>query len=266
MWIPEDYNRTEIRLEARFDGTVTYAASSSTETMLISGETPWLLYAFLLAVTLVVISWFVLKKGTKKKSLEDKKEKYPAGGQQESIPVSIAISFPLIEKPYPNVWGVNEDFQIICDNEGKHVTVDKIRLYANDDLIGEAPGASDKISITHRFREKGKYNMICELSGGELHEPAKVQKELTIVDYREEIVALYHSFLEHLKERGIQIVKDATPQEIQQLASQMKNNEGMVKNIVRCFEEAQYSIHPVNRKYYETAWYALYQIKGAGGK
>ena len=278
--IPQDYNEREMRLQARFDGTEIHLPSSSTATMLINEQNPWswLPYVLLLAGALAAMIGFMLKRRIKNKPAEDKKgedekkkaEKEEGDPTAENIEgaslLSMALGFPEIEEPYPDVWGVNEEIKITCDvsdNEGKPATADKIKLLANKELISEVAASSGKISVVHKFMEKGNYEIVCDFSGNELYKPATAKKELKIVDYREEIVALYHSFLEYLKGRGVSIVENATPREVQELALQLKVDKRMVENIIRSFEEAQYSIHPINRKHYKTAWYAFHRIGGA---
>ncbi len=271
--IPEDYQGKEMTLEARFEGTEIHLPSFSRASMSISGDTlwPWLMYVLLIAGVLAAIAGFALKKRknnpkekTEVEGKESKEEGVPAEGISE---ISITMTFPQVEEPYPDVWGVDEDFRIACnisDSQGNPVTVGNLKLYANNEPIGEVAATSGRTSIGHKFRNKGNYSVICEFSGNMLYKPSRVERDLRIVDYREEIVALYHSFLEHLRGREVAIAEDATPREIQQLAIQIKINGRMVENIVRCFEEAQYSTHPIDRQHYRTAWHALYQIERAG--
>jgi len=273
--IPEEYSEKEMRLEARFEGTDIHMPSSTAATMVISQETLWLwlLCILLLAGAVMSIVGFALKRRNRKGNPEDKEEATEEKAKEEGLPaggtsqILMNMSFPDVEEPFPDVWGVDEDFRIACslsDTEGKPVTVDGIKLYANNELIEEVFAVSGRTSISHKFGEKGTYNIKCEFPGNKLHMQATAEKELRIVDYREEIVALYHSFLEHLRGRDISIAEDATPREVQQLAVQTKINEKTVEKIVRCFEEAQYSIHPIDREHYKTAWHALYQINRAG--
>jgi hypothetical protein len=271
--IPEDYQGKGMVLEARFEGTEIHLPSFSRASMSISGDTlwPWLMYVLLIAGVLGATVAFALKR--RKNNPEDKKEVEGKEPKEEGVAaegmseISITMTFPQVEEPYPDVWGVDEDFRIACsisDNQGSPVTVGNLKLYANNELIGEVATTSGRTSIGHKFRNKGNYRVTCEFSGNMLYKPAKAERDLRIVDYREEIVALYHSFLEHLRGREVAIAEDATPREIQQLAIQIKINERMVENIVRCFEEAQYSTHPIDRQHYRTAWHALYQIERAG--
>ena len=77
-----------------------------------------------------------------------------------------------------------------------------------------------------------------------------------MVDYREEIVDLYNSFKQRLQKHGIEIKEHTTPREIEAkvLAAKPDISPGVLDRFISIFEEADYSLHPVNRSNYAQAF------------
>ena len=93
-------------------------------------------------------------------------------------------------------------------------------------------------------------------------EISAAERELRVVDYREEIVSLYGAFLEFLNEKHVEISDEMTAREIENLlVSTGEFDPESVQKVADCFERAEYSMHPIRRKDYETIYTSLTELE-----
>ena len=168
--------------------------------------------------------------------------------------------FPQVPPPFPDVWGVGYPFEV------------ESRLVGDDgSAIGDAPVACEVDGSTAqsartdddggmtfrlRFGTPGEYVLTVVFEGSEEFRPASARRSLRVVDYREEVVRLYHAFLERMRENGVEISREATPREAQEVLRRGGMDEETLESLTWCFEEADYSTHEVARKHYEEAYLA----------
>ena len=173
---------------------------------------------------------------------------------------TLAIDFPQIREPLPDVWGIGDELHISCSiKDGHHeVAAETIEIYLDKNLLSEVQvDESGKGDLAHTIQAKGEY-----VVGGRLRK-SKGERLIRIVDYREEIVNLFNSLLQRVQAGGTDIPSESTPREIQQrlLSAQTGINEKLLEQIMECFEEAEYSQHPMKRYHYEVmflSWRALF--------
>ena len=79
-----------------------------------------------------------------------------------------------------------------------------------------------------------------------------------VVDYRAEVVRLYNDFLRRLRESGAPIRPESTPRETESLLVQegRVSDEKALDQLIREFEEADYSTHPLRRDAFIRAYRA----------
>ena len=178
---------------------------------------------------------------------------------------NLTIVFPLLDSGIPDVWGIEESFQVkvVCrDEEDKPVTTGKIKIYINESLLSNISIKNGESYFNHLFAEKGEYDFRCEFLGNKYCQPSSLSRKIRIVDFREEIVSMYNSLLEHLRAKGIQVRINMTPREAEQAAVKEQINRESMSDITECFELAQYSTHPIKSKYYVTMFKATERIMG----
>ena len=92
----------------------------------------------------------------------------------------------------------------------------------------------------------------------------EAERSIRIVEYREEVIGLFNSLLQHLRSRGIHLPSEATPREIQRrvLADNSDVDEAHLDKVVRCFEEADYSLHTIGRRQYEAMYLSRRAVLG----
>jgi hypothetical protein len=115
-----------------------------------------------------------------------------------------------------------------------------------------------RFEISHVFSVKGDHTMQASISRTSGHPLETAKIELRVVDYREEIIALYNRFLERIADYGICARDEMTAREIEKFILRKGgfSQEGLRK-ITVSFEKAEYSNHLLARREYETMYLSL---------
>ena len=189
-----------------------------------------------------------------------------ATDDNHSYGITLSIEFPQIEASLPDVWGLDEDLDVIC----RLINSEGIPLAAKalDFLIGKNKSIittdADGIgTLRCTFSKKGQFKLTARYNGEPGIEKASVNRLIRIVDYREEIVDLFNALLDWLPKIGINLAPKATPREIQQNILNSKTNipEPAIVQVISCFEEADYSLHSLSRNNYRTMYLAQKEIR-----
>jgi hypothetical protein len=85
-----------------------------------------------------------------------------------------------------------------------------------------------------------------------------------VVDFREEVVRLYNSFLQWAKEEQPEISQQTTPREVELMIvnSGLAVPQKALEELIRRFEEADYSERSVGRREYEAMYRAWRDVTG----
>jgi hypothetical protein len=171
---------------------------------------------------------------------------------------AILIDFPQIESPLPNVWGRDEDLVIrIRVKEG----VDLVDNLVHLNIDGEETILSlvDNLAeLKWRFKEKGEYKMKA-LAYLPQNVTLEGYKEIRIVDYREEIIRLFNMEFNLVRGDLDKLEIHFTARDFQRmLKDHLPPGAGTpLERMINLFEEADYSIHDINRGAY-TDYYQAY--------
>ena len=203
--------------KAEFKGSDYYLPSSKTVNLF-----PYHLLA--LAPVSVAVAYMATKVRPKigrcvKEEPKDVSVEYPKSKLVEDS----WIEFPMIKEPFPDVWGVGDEFEIIAENSD---------IYINDKFVGR-----DSVVLT--FTEKGMYTIKAVKDG------KWVERKLLIVKYDEEIVKLFKSIAKRFD-------KNMTAEEIGVIINEPE--------MVRIFEEANYSLHRIDRDKFERFYLAYLRV------
>jgi hypothetical protein len=184
----------------------------------------------------------------------------------------LAIDFPQITALLPDVWGLDEPLEILCHLEnprGRVMTETLLNVYIGSELIARLSIDNSGIArLTHTFTEKGQHEVIARTNEPMSIGEAPARRTIRIVDYREEIVHLFRALVNWFRGIGIELDAELTPREIQRrvLDAGARVPEGPLDRAVSCFEEADYSLHPVDRGSYEDMYLAQAEIRQHGGE
>jgi hypothetical protein len=177
----------------------------------------------------------------------------------------VEILFPQIENSLPPVWGIGEPLTItsrvlIETSENNANAIPAIKT--TDSAIDIVAPDFSPVKIEHSFDRKGETD-INVYFGGDTGDKMFNTRKIKIVDYREEIVELFNRLIDALSAEGIEVDRKMTAREIE---SQLKEkypdlSPDTMKDIVKGFEYANYSLHPVARKIYVDMYLAVGKIR-----
>ena len=182
----------------------------------------------------------------------------------------MSIAFPQIEGTFPDVWGLGEALEIRVSmvGEGLPLPGRAVSLSANGEhLCGMSLDSGSQGSIFHTFSSKGSYAVAARFRGDGALAPSVSPRVVRIVDYREEMVALFNELVAWFKGRGADIGVETTPRELQaKLLDRFSTiDQKALDTVIYCFEEANYSLHPIARSNYKAMFRAQQQVRESVG-
>lgn len=254
----------DINLTCHFEGSEKYLSSKANA--IVVTQPNFLLFIFPSAIVVSAVSAYLIRR-RRLSQLKKKDREIKLSSKQEKPPPSptkspLKLVFLGILPPFPNVWGVGENLRIKCylnaTARNKMKGNKTIHFSVNGHKIGEERlSESREAFIINNFLRKGKYIVTAELKG-ESVSSMTTNVGLRIVDYREEITKLYKTFLEHLNNCDLTVEENTTARELESLLlSSGHFDREHVHNLISCFEEAEYSNHPITRSNYETMYLSL---------
>jgi hypothetical protein len=177
----------------------------------------------------------------------------------------VDISFPQIENQLPLVWGIGEPLTILSrplvetpENDIKSSP----QIRATDHSIDISMTDFVPVQLEHSFDRKGETD-INVYFGGDTNDKMFGNRKIKIVDYREEIVELFNRLIDSLSAKGIDVDRMMTAREIESKLTDkhLDFSPNTMKYIVKGFEYANYSLHPVARKVYVDMYLAVETIE-----
>ena len=177
----------------------------------------------------------------------------------------VEILFPQIENPLPPVWGINEPLIILCRaliEMPENPIKSSPQIKASDRALDIFTPGFSPIQLKYSFNTKGEIDINVHF-GGDTGEKIFGTRKIRIVDYREEIVALFNRLIDSLSAQGIAVDRMMTAREIESQLKEKNPNIGadVMQDIVRGFESANYSLQPVARKIYIDMYLAVEKIR-----
>lgn len=194
------------------------------------------------------------------------------GAEEEPVELRVAVTleidFARAAADLPDVWGVGEEIVTTVtavDVDGQPVPgaaiVVEVTGGAETALETDDGGAS---VLRWVASEGGDYEVSAVYEGDDERLPQSGERSLRVVDFREEIVRLYNTFLEWASSRVGEDLGQATPREVEMLVVSrgIPVSQKSLDELVSRFEEADYSEHPIARRHYESMYRAWRAVVG----
>ncbi|MBT6603853.1 hypothetical protein HN807_02395 [Candidatus Bathyarchaeota archaeon] len=177
----------------------------------------------------------------------------------------LRIILPNIESDLPAVWGINESITIhglMLNEEKTPSTGETLTLLLNEtELTSAKTDSNGKITYTQTFVVKGIHRLKL------LHEEEglRTNLDIKIVEYRDEIIRLFNNRFQEARERFQSIQDNYTARELYLYLSNEtpELSHEPLRELVFIFEEANYSLHEVNREQYTRFFKAMRTYKEA---
>lgn len=249
-----------ISLKLRFDGSDIYLPIATSVTVAAEPVIPITLLLPVIISVAVVLAFV-----TNRSLLYKKRAKVAITQQQEKKETLLRISFPDIRNSFPNVWGVREKLRIECLPNGrmrKKAEGSTVELFVNGKKTVKSVLLEGCATFSQIFERKGTYQVTARLIDKSQPQTVDAETTLRIVDYREEIVDLYRALLQFIDQKYVEIEDEMTAREIECLLLDTdKFDAESLQKVTDCFEKAEYSIHSIERKDYETIYQSLKELK-----
>jgi transglutaminase-like putative cysteine protease len=180
--------------------------------------------------------------------------------------IRLHFEFPDIGSALPVVWGIGDGLKIVCfltNSDGVPLAAKTLNIEIGGIQFDIITDSSGRAAAMHTFSQKGQFELTAKYSPTTESVSAEARAAIRIVDYREEIIDLYNSLIEWLCRLRIDISPEATPREVKEavIHSFKRITAEALNDVILCFEEADYSLHPVNRKNYLTMYLAQKEIR-----
>jgi len=242
--------------EARLSGSGNYLAASTTGSLAVVPAPPFPLFPALAALlTIAGVGGLMLLRGRWAKKGETETT---ALVTEAPAPRGLFVSFPAIKPPLPNVWGLDEELGILMfltTPDGSPIAGASVGLVTDEhaeDLLTDGDGEAHSST---KFSEKGTYTVTVDYKPGGM----KASQKIRVVDYREEVVKLFNSKFKEARERFKAVRENYTARELMEYleGETPAATHSALEEMVFLFEEANYSLHPVQRGLYDRFYIAM---------
>ena len=184
-------------------------------------------------------------------------------GARKSFDVSILINFLQIQHPFPDLWGVNELITAQFLLTKKELPLSgEIEIHIGDETEKKVKTNAEGVALfDFKVPTKGTIKIVAKYIQG--NKTVTGSRFLKVVDYTEEIVAIFKDMFDLGKGRGLRMNKDTSPREFQRLLLSASNQQDdlSLDCFVTIFEVADYSLRSLNRSDYEKMFLSSLSIK-----
>ena len=176
--------------------------------------------------------------------------------------VSLEIDFSKPAADLPDVWGVGElvDIKVqTADSQGDALAGVELEItVTGEDPAALVTGDDGACALRLAADETGEYMVVVVFAGDEDYLPTSASRSYRVVDYREEIVRLYNTFLDWARETTGSDIDQATPREVELMLVTRGTRvpQKSLDELISRFEEADYSEHPIARRHYASMYRA----------
>jgi len=180
----------------------------------------------------------------------------PAKSGKNANTSSLYIEFPQAQAPLEDVWGINEELQILLrlfDHNGISLAARTVEVFVDGKMAGAVitDGTGSGI-FRYKFAIQSMYNIGCSFAGDDANGPCSESRMIRIVDFREEAVGLFNSIVKSARSKGSKISGKLTPREIERIMVSSFGNMDRKKldRFMGHAEIALYSSHDFTREGY----------------
>ena len=193
-------------------------------------------------------------------------EEFQVGGQVATR-LDIALVKPAEDLPF--IWGIGEPVHVnimLLDDSGEGVGGRTVTIVIDepDQPVGLLTDADGRCHISWTGTVPGPYRVAANFAGEDHYLPTSAHHEFEVVDFREDVVRRYNSFLPWVREREARISEQTTPREMEVMVvgGGTPVDHRALEIVIARFEEADYSLHEIDRPRFEAMYRARRKIVG----
>jgi len=240
-----------VTLSAFYQGNELYTAASAVATLTVIKPSGFPVLQATAGVLALAGGGALVYLRMKKAKAAPLEQRLPVS-ESETGSTRLSISLPQIRSPFPNVWGVNEELGVsvrLTTVEGSPIAGAQIDLEFNGEPQTVHTDEDGSAVTTTSCQSTGGL----KISASYGVEAVAAGLDVRIVDYREEIIALFNAKFRDARKRYDRIKDNYTARELLgYLKTQTPaDTHGALSEMTFTFEEANYSLHPIARGSYE---------------
>ena len=193
-------------------------------------------------------------------------DEFQVGGQVATH-LDIALVKPAEDLPF--IWGIGEPVHVnimLLDDSGEGVGGRTVTIVIDepDQPVGLLTDADGRCHTSWTGTVPGTYRVVADFAGEIQYLPTSAHHELEVVDFREDVVRRYNSFLPWVREREPRISEQTTPREMEVMVigGGIPVDHRALEIVIARFEEADYSLHEIDRPRFEAMYRARRKIVG----
>jgi transglutaminase-like putative cysteine protease len=167
--------------------------------------------------------------------------------------LSIDVEAPQIKPPYPAVWGLNDPLTLkitLKAKGGKNTPHANLKIVDGEESFSFEASDRGEFEITKSYGDLDVKEVKFHYSDEKRE--AETVFRVRIVEYKYEIIRLLNEYLEKIRDEidfdDRNTVREIV-EEIKLRTPESRHRD--LETIVRVFEEAEYSLHPIDRADYE---------------
>ncbi len=181
--------------------------------------------------------------------------------------LEIALVKPAEDLPF--IWGIGEPVHVnimLLDDSGQGLGGRTVTIVIDepDQPVGLLTDADGRCHTSWTGTVPGTYRVVADFAGEDQYLPTSAHHELELVDFREDVVRRYNSFLPWVREREPLISEQTTPREMEVMVVEGGTpvDHRALEIVIARFEEADYSLHEIDRPRFEAMYRARRKIVG----
>ena len=181
----------------------------------------------------------------------------------------LKITLVKLAEDLPYIWGIREQVQVdimLTDDSGEGVAGQMVTAVISEsgNPVELTTDSAGRCHTSWTGTVPGTYRVVVDFAGADQFPSASAHHEFEVVDFREDVVGRYNSFLPWVRERDSRISEQATPREMEMMVvdSGMPVDHRAMEVVIARFEEADYSLHEIDRPRFEAMYRARRKIVG----
>ena len=181
----------------------------------------------------------------------------------------LKITLVKLAEDLPYIWGIREQVQVdimLTDDSGEGVAGQTVTAVISEsgNPVELTTDSAGRCHTSWTGTVPGTYRVVVDFAGADQFPSASAHHEFEVVDFREDVVGRYNSFLPWVRERDSRISEQATPREMEMMVvdSGMPVDHRAMEVVIARFEEADYSLHEIDRPRFEAMYRARRKIVG----
>ncbi|MBN2336464.1 hypothetical protein JXL21_12980 [Candidatus Bathyarchaeota archaeon] len=246
-----DPEETTLTMTVTYHGETYYTAASASTSLTVVTPTQFpILQAAAAALGLAGVGALVYLQKTR--SAEATEEQPASVAEAETRSTRLSIALPQIRAPFPNVWGVNEELELLIrltSVEGDPIMNAPLNMVIDGTPQQVTTSGTGEASTTTSIDSIKDLKVSVNYSPEGLH----TELDIRIVDYRDEIISLFNEKFSEAQKRFKAVKDNYTARELLGYLKTQTPEETHVPlgEMIFIFEEANYSLHPIARSSYE---------------